>query len=107
MGSVLSYQSRGNVFGVEPYLRTRFGYIAERVCFSITASAPLRFADRYRSYGAIFRPGLYVRVAETVWLMAHIGDFGFRYTESNGSVSKGWLAKVDASTVSIGVSINL
>lgn len=106
-GGSISYQSLYNTFGITPYVRGNFGYIQDRVHFFVALTAPMRFAADYQSYSGYLRPGISVRVAEGVWIMAHIGAFGYSYVRSGDQSAKGWVAKVDANTVNIGFCFNL
>lgn len=107
VGGNISYQSLRNTFGVTPYVRANFGYIQDRVHFLTEFTAPMRFSRDYRSFNGFIRPGISVRVGDSVWLMARIGAFGYSYVRSGESATKGWVARVDANTIDIGFYFNL
>ena len=107
VGGLLSYQSRYNTFGATPYLRFNFVTIGDRVRLFVAATAPMRFAHEYRSFGANVRPGLTIRVAEKMALMVHVGTFGYQYVNSAGSISSGWIARLNSDNISVGFCIDL
>ena len=102
VGGTISYRSIQNSFGITPYLRGDLIDIRNVLRIFISAQAPCRFTSGYQSYGAFLRPGISVRLAESVWLQAHIGAFGYSYTRSNGTGYGGWYARVNSNTVNLG-----
>ena len=107
VGGNISYQSLYNTFGLTPYARCNAVTIANRVRFYAEATFPMRFSEGYSNFNAFLRPGVAVRVADTIWLMATIGAFGYSWVNSGNLSSSSWIAKVDANTVSIGFFIGL
>lgn len=107
VGGFASYQSRYSSFGITPYARWNFVSLADRLRFFLSAMVPLRFSSDYQSYGFNLRPGLSLRVADNVSLVAHVGAFGYVWTRSGTAVSSGWLARVDGDSISIGFCFNL
>lgn len=102
VGGILSYGSLQNTFGITPYLRGYFVNIQDFLRIFLSVQAPCRFAPGYQSYGAYARPGASVRIGQNVWLVAHIGAFGYSYVKSQGSSYGGWSAKVNFNTINIG-----
>ena len=106
-GAYLSYQSRYNTFGATPYLRCNIVTFGGIVRLFATATAPMRFASMYKSFGANIRPGVSVRVANNLSLMAHIGTFGYLYTDSAGVISSGWIARLNSENISLGFCFDI
>lgn len=102
VGGNISYHSLYNTFGVTPYARLHFLTLGNIARLYAEATAPMRFASGYQNYNLFLRPGVSLRLGDSVWLMATIGAFGYSWYNSGGVRSDGWYAKVDGNTVSIG-----
>lgn len=102
LGGNISYRSLDNVFGVTPYARCNFLSLGNFARLYAELTTPMRFAAGYQNYNLFFRPGVSLRLGDSVWIMATIGAFGYSWYNSNGARSDGWLARVDGNTVSIG-----
>ena len=107
VGGQLSYQSSGSTFGLTPYFRWKFISIGDRVRFFISANAPLRFNRDAWACGFHLRPGATVRITDNLYLVAHVGTFGYTYARSGDAISKGWVAKVNGDNISIGFCIGI
>lgn len=107
VGASISYRSLQNSFGITPYLRGTLFTIQDFFSVFLSAQTPCRFTSGYQSLGAYIRPGVSFRVAPGIWLMAHIGAFGYSGTHYDGYWSGGWVAKVNSDTVNIGVCFNI
>lgn len=106
-GGYISYQSRYNSFGITPYARWHFVGIGNRVRLFLCATAPMRFSSGYQSYGLNVRPGLTIRIADNVGIMAHIGTFGYNWEVSNNQMNSYWLARVNGDNISIGFCVGI
>ena len=102
VGGVISYRSLQNTFGITPYLRGYLFNVQDSFRVFLSAQAPCRFASGYQSYGIYVRPGASVRINQGVWLIAHIGAFGYSFVKSQGSSFGGWSAEVNSNTINIG-----
>ena len=102
VGGNISYQSLQNIFGVTPYARFNFLTLGNFARLYAEATAPMRFASSYQNYNLFLRPGVSLRLGDSVWLMATIGAFGYSWLKSDGVRSDGWVARVDGNTISLG-----
>lgn len=107
MGGLISYQSLYNTFGITPYVRTTPVSIKDIVRLHLSLTAPMRFAGSYQSYQLDVRPGISVRISGNVWIMAHIGAFGYEWVHNGAASSSGWIARVNGDTINIGFCIGL
>lgn len=102
VGGSISYRSLQNTFGITPYLRGDLFDIRNVFRVFLSVQTPCRFSSGYQSYGAYLRPGASVRITPGVWLMAHIGAFGYSYITSQGVGTGRWSAGVNSNTINIG-----
>ena len=107
VGANISYRSLKNSFGISPYLRGYLLNIQDRFRLFMAFQAPFNFSNGYQSYGAFLRPGMTFRVADGVWMMAHIGAFGYSYTKDRGVGGGKWSARVNSNTISIGFCFSI
>ena len=107
VGGVISYRSLQNTFGITPYLRGYLFNVEDFLRVFLSVQAPCRFASGYQSYGVYVRPGASLRISQGVWLVAHIGAFGYSYVNSQGSSFGGWSAEVNSNTINIGFCFTL
>lgn len=107
VGGMLSYQSRYSAFGLTPYVRWTALDVMDRFMVFIEAETPIRFYDGSSSFGAYLRPGLFLRLADSLGLVAHLGYFGYSAVRSGSTRSSGWLARLDSDSISIGFCVYL
>jgi len=107
VGGRLSYQSGNNVFGVDPYIRLNILNYDSPIRLLATGHVPMTFASQYFSCGVFLQPGLSIRVSDSARLEFHIGNFGWRTTNSNGFIRSGWEATVNGNNISIGVVVGV
>ena len=102
VGGYLSYRSLSSSLGITPYARWKFVSLGNRFQFFLAAQAPMNFARDYQSYSFYLRPGAILWLADNVGMVAHIGAFGYSFVKSGNAVSRGWEARLNGDSISIG-----
>ena len=107
VGGLISYRSLNNRFGIMPYLRCHLLPSGWPVRAFLTTQVPITFGREYFSTGVNFRPGISVKVSGAAWIYAHIGTFGYRFTNSSSRNDTGWFGALNMDNIDLGVCFKL
>lgn len=107
-GAQLSYRTGYPGLGFTPYIRWHAAPLGDSVSLFLSASMPCVFQEDYTTINFRIRPGATVRVSDRLYMVAHIGAFGYGTTYCDGEkVSSGWFASLDRDYINVGFCIML
>lgn len=107
VGAQVSYRTGYDRFAVTPYARWHILPLEGAVSIFMSMTAPMEFYGDYAAISARVRPGIAVRVSPGLYLLAHIGSFGYTEVFQNGSHHGDWVAAIDGNNISLGFCIGL
>lgn len=107
VGAQVSYRTGYDRLAVTPYARWHIMPLEGLVSIFVSMTAPLEFYGDYTSVSARVRPGIAIRVSPGLYLLAHIGSFGYTEVFSGGEHYGDWVAAIDGNNISLGFCIGL
>ncbi|MDO5321323.1 MAG: hypothetical protein Q4F39_02920 [Bacteroidia bacterium] len=107
VGAQASYRTGYDRLAVTPYARWHILPLEGIVSIFVSATAPFEFYPDYTTIGLRLRPGIAIRVSQGVYMLVHIGSFGYSEVFQNGRHYGDWVAAVDGNNISVGFCVGL
>lgn len=108
VGAQASYRTGYDRLAVTPYARWHIIPLEGLISIFVSMTAPLEFYSDYTAISARVRPGIAVRVSPNLYLLAHVGSFGYTEVFRGGGDHYGnWVAAIDGNNISLGFCIGL
>ncbi|MCQ2172603.1 MAG: hypothetical protein MJZ17_07655 [Bacteroidales bacterium] len=107
VGAQASYRTGYDRLAVTPYARWHILPLEGIMSIFVSASAPFEFYPDYTTLGVRLRPGIAIRVSQGVYMLVHIGSFGYSEVFQNGRHYGDWIAAIDGNNISVGFCVGL
>lgn len=107
VGAQASYRTGYDRLAVTPYARWHILPLEGLVSIFVSATAPFEFYPDYTTIGVRLRPGIAIRVSPVVYMLVHIGSFGYSEVFQNGRHYGDWVAAVNGNNINVGFCIGL